>query len=154
MAGPFGVLQARCDSGFVALVDRAATARGMSHSEYVRQAARVALQLDGHDLAAIAPRDAGALYNVIAGQRSYALVSAGRVLVETSRLDDMPDHADANHHPAGYVPAVGDRWLPVEYADSEPFDLASHWRMAPIDKVEADRVVRTFPVVPKSLEAL
>jgi hypothetical protein len=44
-----GLIQARCQPGFASLVDRAATARGMSHAEYVRQAARLALQLDGFD---------------------------------------------------------------------------------------------------------
>ena len=68
MAGPFsGLLQARCDPGFAALVERAAQTRGMSHSEYVRQAARTALLLDGFDPATIAPRDAGALYDAVEG---------------------------------------------------------------------------------------
>jgi hypothetical protein len=46
----------------------------------------------------------------------------------------------------------GYAWLPVVHVDSEPFDIATHWRLTPIDTLEADRVVRTFPVVLKSLE--
>jgi hypothetical protein len=43
------LIQARCQPAFASLVERAATARGMTHSEWVRQAARLALQLDGID---------------------------------------------------------------------------------------------------------
>jgi hypothetical protein len=45
-------------------------------------------------------------------------------------------------------------WLPVENEDSEPFDRARHWRLAPTYRVDGDRVVRTYPVIAKSLEAL
>lgn len=51
------LIQARCQPDFAALVEHAASERGMSHSEYVRQALRTALQLDGIDPATIAPRD-------------------------------------------------------------------------------------------------
>lgn len=103
MAGAFsGLLQARCGPDFAALVERAAQTRGMSHSEYVRQAARTALQLDGFDPATIAPRDAGALYNVVAGQRCYALVDG-------ERIASISYHADK--------PDDGRRWLPVEHEE-------------------------------------
>lgn len=44
-----GLIQARCQQAFAAIVEHAAQARGMSVSEYVRQAARTALELDGID---------------------------------------------------------------------------------------------------------
>jgi hypothetical protein len=98
-------------------------------------------------------RDAGSLYDVIDRRRCYALVSNGRMLAETTRLDAAPDIADADHWPAGYVPREGDRWLPIVYADSEPFDAKTHWRGSPyVTRIAADRVVREFPVVAKSLE--
>jgi hypothetical protein len=125
-----------------------------SKSEYVRQSVLTALRADGFDPAVTPPpRDAGALYDVINGQRCYALVSGGRILTETTRLDAMPDLADAGHWPAGYAPSDGDRWLPIGFTDSEPFDPATHWRVPPyVTRIEVDRVVREFPVVPKSME--
>jgi hypothetical protein len=134
------LIQARCQPGFAALVERAAEARGLSHSEYVRQAARTALALDGFDPATIAPRDAGSLWNLIEGQRHWALVIDGAVKA-MHRAADAP--ADEQ----------GGTWLPIEYEDSEPFDDAAHWRMAPVTSIEAGRVVRTYPVIPKSLGA-
>lgn len=141
-----GLIQARCLPGFAAVVARAAKARGMSHSEYVRQAARTALQLDGFDPEAMPTRDAGGLYNIVDGRRCYALVAG-------DRIDHMSYYAS---EPAlsEFAPGRGDRVLPVEHIDSEPFDISTHWRLPPIDRVEANRVVREFPVIPKSLEAL
>ncbi len=43
-------------------------------------------------------------------------------------------------------------WLPVENADSMPFDSAKHWRLKPVFRVEPHRVVRQYPVVVKSME--
>ena len=141
----------RCQPEVTALVERAAQRRGQKPSEYVRQALLTGLRLDGFDPADIAPRDAGSLYNVTPdGRRKYAIVSAGRMLVDTLPLAECPDIADANHYPAGYVPADGDRWVPIEYEDSQPFDPAEHYRLAPMQRIEADRVVRTYPVIPKS----
>jgi hypothetical protein len=148
------LVQFRAPESLSDMIEAAAGRHLQSRSEYIRRGVVERLQADGFDPAAITPRDAGSLYNVIAGQRHYALVSAGRILAQTSRLDSVPDLADASHHPVGYVPADGDRWLPVEFADSEPFDIAAHWRLAPIDSVEANRVVRTYPIIPKSLEAM
>jgi uncharacterized protein (DUF1778 family) len=48
------LLQTRCQPAFAALCDQAAQLRGMSQSEWVRQAARVALQLEGIDPASVA----------------------------------------------------------------------------------------------------
>lgn len=141
-----GLIQAKCSADFAAVIERAANARGMSHSEYIRQAARTAVQLDGHDLAPVAPRDAGALYDLVEGKRSYALVSGDRIVAMGYYASEMSV--------SDYAPGRGDRVLPVEHVDSEPFDILKHWRLPPIDTIEADRVVRTFPVIPKSLEAM
>jgi hypothetical protein len=43
------LIQARCQPGFASLVERAARSRGMTISEWTRQAARTALALDGFD---------------------------------------------------------------------------------------------------------
>jgi len=139
MAEPFSeLIQARCQPGFAALLDKAAQARGMSHSEYLRQAARTALQLDGFDPATIAPRDAGSLCDTVEGRQRYALVEGGK-LVTMSYHDDKPEQD-------------GRVWLPVVHEDSEPFDIARHWRLAPVARIEPDKVVVTFPIVIKSME--
>ncbi len=133
------VIQARCQPGFAALVDRAAQARGTTTSEWLRQAARTALRLDGFDpLVVDQPRDAGALYDLVEGKRCYAWVEG--------------DAIKAMSYSADWPQQEGRTWLLVEHEDSEPFDVTKHWRLPPIDRIEADRVVRTFPIVPKSLE--
>jgi hypothetical protein len=91
-------------------------------------------------------RDVGALYNAVNGRRCYALVAGDRI-VDMGYHDSEPQLSD-------FAPGRGDRVLPVEYVDSEPFDIGLHWRLSPIDRVEPDRVVREFPVVPKALEAV
>lgn len=145
MAEPFSeLIQARCQPGFAALVEQAARKRGMSHSEYMRQAARTALALDGFDLATIAPRDAGSLYNVVDGQRCYALIAGDRI-VTVGRHASEPALSD-------FAPGRGDRVLPVEHEDTEPFDIAKHWRLPPIDTIHPSRVVRSFEIVAKSWE--
>lgn len=131
------LIQARCQPGFASLVEQAAQARGMSHSEWLRQAARTALQLDGFDPAAIAPRDAGALYDSLEGQQRYAMVEGERIVF-------------MSYHEA--KPDDGRDWRPVAHEDSESFDIDRHWRLTPVDRIEADRVVVTYPVVLKSLE--
>jgi len=137
------LIQARCQPGFAALVERAAHARGMSPSEWLRQASRTALQLEGISPDAI-PRDAGALYDAIAGQRCYALVSGDRIVTLGYHASE-PALSD-------FAPGRGDRVLPVVHLDSEPFDILKHWRLPPTDRLEADRVVRLFHVVPKHWE--
>lgn len=145
------LIQARCTPAHLAQVNRAAKARGMIHAQYVRLAVGKLMQLDGFDdpeaAEAEQPRDAGSLYNVIGGQRCYALVSGGRVLVVTSRLDAVPDLFDANHYPAGYAPSGGDRWVPITFEDSQPFDIERHYREAPAYRIDADKVVRVYQVV-------
>jgi hypothetical protein len=122
------------------LIAKAAHVQGMSYSAWCRQAIRTGLQLAGFDPADIAPRDAGSLYNVVEGHRHWALV-IGDSIRSFHRSPDKP--ADEQ----------GGVWLPIEYEDSEPFDIDQHWRLAPVDTIEAERVVRTYPVVLKSEHA-
>jgi hypothetical protein len=54
-------------------------------------------------------------------------------------------------------PDDGNVYVPVEHVDSEPFDIATHWRLAPrytlVDRYGVpDRVICTYPVVAKSWE--
>jgi hypothetical protein len=101
----------------------------------VRQATRTALQLDGFDPATVsAPRDAGALYDLQEGQRRYAWVEAGAI------------------KSMGYFETGPEDWVPVVHEDSEPFDIATHWRLAPVPRIEPDRVVMVYPVIVKSME--
>lgn len=132
-----GLIQARCQPGFAALVERAATARGMSPSEWVRQASRTALQLEGFDPAAIR-------------QSEHALVSGARVLTV---WQGEPPEPMADHFPAGHVAAGDEHWLPIE--DEAPgYDPQQHWKKVPPSlRIESARVVRVFEIIPKSLEA-
>jgi hypothetical protein len=82
--------------------------------------------------------------------QQYALVSGDQIL--TTWNGAKPDLTDANFHPAGYVPTNGDRWIPIENEDSEPFTTKLHWRLKPNYRVEADRVARIYPVVLKGWE--
>lgn len=122
-----------------AIID-ACVARGMSPSEWVRQAARTCAMLEG---ALVAPRDAGSLYDQVEGRQRWARIKDGAI-VGLYYHTERPEQD-------GYV------WLPVVHEDSEPFDIAKHWRLAPrytIVDVYAtpDRVICTYPVVPKSAE--
>jgi predicted transcriptional regulator len=132
------VLHVRVPPALSALVDQAAAARSQKPPEWVRQAIRTALQLDGFDPAAIAPRDAGALYD---GKR-WARIDGGQI-------------KGIGYHDA--KPDDGNVWVPVVHEDSEPFDIARHWRLVPhytlVDVYGTpDRVICTYPVVPKSPE--
>jgi len=85
------------------------------------------------------------------GEREWALVANGTVRLITRGA--KPDLADSSHHPAGYSPVDGDVWLPIVNADSESFDTAQHYRLPPLPlRVDGERVVRVYPVVPKSWE--
>jgi hypothetical protein len=134
------LLQARCPNAIPPLIELASQSRCMTPSEYIRRSVMERLQADGFDPATIAPRDAGSLYNVIAGDRHWALVVDGAVKA-MHRSADKPEDEQ------------GGIWLPIEYEDSEPFDDVAHWRMAPVTSVEAGRVVRTYPVISKTLGA-
>lgn len=83
-------------------------------------------------------RSAGMLFDRVEGQQRFARIKDGEIV-------GLYYH-DAKPEQEGYT------WLPVEHVDSEPLDIARHWRLKPIDRIEADRVVRTFPVVLKSWE--
>lgn len=122
-----------------ALIDQAAAGRGMKSSEWVRRAVLTELALDGFDPAAIAPRDAGSLYTITPEGQQWALI-------EGDTIADITRYLQAKPADDGRV------WLPVEYEDSEPFDSSKHWRGTPVARIEAGRVVRSFPIVPKCWE--
>ena len=131
-------LMIRCDAGHAAMVDQAARAQGMTASEWQRQAHRTVAQLQGIDPAQFVRHDAGSLYDSLkGGKRRWALIVEGSI-------------ADLGYHDA--KPEDGRTWLPVVHVDSEPFDLAKHWRMKPEARIEGDKVVVTYPVVHKTGE--
>ena len=81
----------------------------------------------------------------------YALVAGSRILTVAlgNRRFPMPDY-----FPAGYVATGDERWLPVE-EEAPGYDPKQHWKaVPPILRIEADRVVRVFGIIPKSLEAI
>lgn len=131
-------LTIRTEPETLASIDRAAAGRGTKPSEYIRQALRTALALDGFDPGqpAPSPADAGALYDVVEGKQRFARIDGGNIAA-MSYHDERPANGD---------------WRPVQHEDSEPFDLVTKWRLTPITCIEADRVVVTYPVVDKSLE--
>ena len=125
--------------GFRSLIDKAALSAGAKPNEWARSALAEALRAAGIDPSPKPSPAAGALYDsrIERGQpqHRYAWVEGGEIKA-MSYSDAKPS----------------DEWLPVVHVDSEPFDIAAHWRLAPITTVEADRVVVTFPVIAKSLE--
>lgn len=137
--------------GLRRLIQRAALAAGMKSTDFHRKAIDDALRAAGIDPVAELVRDrtAGELYDVIDGKRAYVLVSGGRILTQTARCEAAPDLSDVNHHPAGYVPADGDAWLPIAFEDSEPFDSAVHHRKGWQFRIERDRVVHEYNVIPR-----
>ena len=167
-----------------AIID-AAVARGMNASAWMRHAAMTVAMLEGAlfpdvladgrrryarieggaivdvqyltdapqplpDRTGIAPmgnsdtsRDAGTLYDRVEGRQRWARIKDGEIA-------GLYYHAEKPETP-GFV------WVPVVHEDSEPFDIAAHWRLAPLYALvdvdgKPDRVIVTFPVVPKSLE--
>ena len=122
----------RCPTGLLALVDRAASRRLQKASEYARQAVLSALRADGLD-----PEQ----------QQQYVLVAAGELV-------QGPHGAITTFNPSDdTAPHIGANWLPIENEDSAPFDHAQHWRMRPLSlRVDGRRVVRTYPIVVKSME--
>jgi hypothetical protein len=84
-------------------------------------------------------RSAGALYDRdTEGRQRFARIKDGEI-VGLYYHTEKPEQE-------GYV------WLPVVHEDSEPFDIATQWRLAPHYALADDRVICTYPVVPKSLE--
>ncbi|MEH2517797.1 hypothetical protein V1279_003370 [Bradyrhizobium sp. AZCC 1610] len=127
----------RCQPEITALVDRAARAKGSKPSEWARQALSEALRAAGFDPTPKPSPSAGALYDSVEGRQRFAWVEGGEIKA-MSYSDEKP----------------ADDWIPVVHVDSEPFDLALHWRLAPMFTTEAERVVCTYPVIQKSLEAM
>jgi hypothetical protein len=127
--------------GFRSLIDKAALSAGTKPTEWHRQALAAALRAAGIDPAPRPAATAGALYDSRneAGelQHRFAWVEAGEIKA------------------IGYgAEKPGDGWLPVVHVDSEPFDAALHWRLTPVYSIDANRVVCTYHVVAKSLEAI
>jgi len=130
------VLSVQVQPGFRSLIDRAALSAGAKPTEWTRQALTDALRAAGVDPSPKPSQPAGALYDVMEGQQRWAWVEAGEIKAV-----------------AYYAEKPADEWLPVVHVDSEPFDAAQHWRLAPVFSIEPGRVVCTYPVVVKSLEA-
>jgi hypothetical protein len=111
-----------------AMVASASERYGSQTSQYVRQAVYERLRADGFD--------------PVEPPQQFALVDAGQLVLRAgapvviTKLD--PDDSRT--------------WLPIETEDSEPFDARLHWREKPTYRVDGGRVVRTYPIVPKSLE--
>ncbi|WP_262048471.1 hypothetical protein [Bradyrhizobium sp. Bra78] len=127
-----------------AVID-AASHRGMSSSEWARQALRTCAMLEGTLKVDTPSRDAGTLYDRVDGRQRWALIQ-GDAIVGLHYHAEKPTSE-----------REGDVWVPVVHRDSEPFDLATHWRLPPrytlIDVYGThDRVIVTFPVVLKSVE--
>lgn len=80
-------------------------------------------------------------------EQHFALVRDGAIVRDRSGNAELSPLV--TEKPA---PWPGCAWLPVENVDSMPFDLAKHWRLKPVFRVEAKRVVRQYPVVAKSME--
>lgn len=143
--GRSNTLHVRLEPELCDAVIDAAVARGMTASEWVRQAARTCAMLEGTLRRAEVSRSAGALYDRVEGRQRWARIVG-------DQIKGMGYHADK---PA--PEREGDVWVPVVHEDSEPFDLAAHWRLAPhftlVDVYGTpDRVICTYPVVPKSVE--
>jgi hypothetical protein len=117
-----------------AAVERSALASGQTYSEWSRQRLVEGARAAGFNPAAMQPRDAGALYDLVEGKRRYARIEEGAIKF------------------MGYFETGPEDWLPVVHEDSEPFDIAKHWRLAPVPRIEPDRVVMVYPVVLKSME--
>jgi hypothetical protein len=131
-------LTVQVQPGFRSLIDTAALRAGTKPTEWTRQALTDALRAAGIDPAPKASPTAGALYDdprLHNGQSRWAWV-------EDDQIKAIGWH-DAK---------PGDGWLPVKHEDSEPFDAAQHWRLAPVYSIEADCVRCCYPVVSKSLE--
>lgn len=89
-----------------------------------------------------ASRSAGTLYDRIEGRQRFARIDGDQI-------------KGIGYHDA--KPDDGNVYVPVVHQDSEPFGLATHWRLAPhyalVDVAGVpDHVVCVYPVVPKSWE--
>ncbi|TWI07875.1 hypothetical protein LPJ38_03195 [Bradyrhizobium daqingense] len=117
------LIQFRAPSNLSKAIDRAASQRCQSKSDYIRQALVDRLQADGGSPL---------------GEQQYCLVIDGE-LIATSFKPAKDDR--------------GGVWLPIENEDNQPFDPALHWRLKPLPlRLDGDRVVRTYPVIAKCQE--
>lgn len=83
-------------------------------------------------------RSAGTLYDRIEGKQRFARIDGDQIKGIIGYHDAKPDD--------------GNVYLPVVHVDSEPFNLASHWRLAPVYTLEADHVRCVYPIVAKGWE--
>lgn len=123
------LIQFRAPSNLSKAIDRAASQRCQSKSDYIRQALVDRLQADGGSPV---------------GEQQYCLVKDGELLATSFK----PSKSDIER-------LGGGQWLPVENEDTEPFDPAKHWRMKPLPlRLDSARgiVVRTYPVITKCQE--
>jgi hypothetical protein len=117
------LIQFRAPANLSKAIDRAASQRCQSKSDYIRQALVDRIQADGGSPI---------------GEQQYCLVIDGE-LISTSFKPAEDDR--------------GGVWLPIENEDNQPFDPALHWRLKPLPlRLDGDRVVRTYPVVAKCQE--
>lgn len=124
--------------GYRSLIEEAGRRAGMKSTDWHRQQLAAALRALGIDPAAIPDRSAGALHDVMGGRQRYAKIDGDQIKF-VSYHDEHP----------------GEGWLPVFHVDSESFDLATQWRLAPVYTIEpGSKVLCTYPIVAKSLEAI
>ena len=129
-----GAMRVRMAPHLLEAISDAAGQRGMTASAWLREAAMLLARSEG---ALPASRSAGELYDRDAGGRQrWARIEHGEIKSIT--------HSDAKPDSRA--------WVPVVHEDSEPFDIATQWRLKPHFVIEADRVLATFPVVAKSWE--
>lgn len=81
-------------------------------------------------------------------ERQYALTFSGAVLLDgagapvlTGYMTEVPE-GHSERYPAGAA------WLPVENVDSQPFDVARHYRHGPTYEVRGSTVARLYDVRP------
>ncbi|WOH66179.1 hypothetical protein [Bradyrhizobium sp. BWA-3-5] len=117
------LIQFRAPANLSKAIDRAASQRCQSKSDYIRQALVDRLHADGGSPL---------------GEQQYCLVIDGELIATSFR----PTKDDR-----------GGVWLPIENEDNQPFDPALHWRLKPLPlRLDGDRVVRTYPVIAKCQE--
>jgi hypothetical protein len=131
-----GAMRVRMAPHLLEAISDAARQRGVTASAWLREAATTLARFEG-TLPTIASRSAGELYDRDAdGRQRWARIENGEIKSIT--------HSDAKPDSRA--------WVPIVHEDSEPFDIATQWRLKPHFVIDADRVICTFPVVPKSWE--
>ncbi|WP_018459721.1 ribbon-helix-helix protein, CopG family [Bradyrhizobium sp. WSM4349] len=123
------LVQFRAPVNLSEAIDTAAKQRCQSRSDFIRQTIIERLQREGIPLGA---------------DTQYALVSDGQLVRAAGNSPILTFKPDADKR---------GEWVQIENVDSHPFDPAQHWRLKPLKlRLDGDRVVRTYPVVPKSME--